>query len=1284
MALICCINASAAEYFLIGDATNAVWDNGIPTRQTKLIEISANVFTWTGPLKPAAEGFKILSSTLDWNDDVYHPSTGGLAIDVAGTDNMVHNGDDTKWTVSTEGIYTITMTLGETPTLKCESANLGIEKIDGAYQIGTAEQLYNFSRYINSGAIDRASNAVLTADINYTSTDEYLSKLYKEGYIGVHQDYAYKGTFDGKGHTITIDLIDHAKYDRTGLFSYINAATIKNLHVDGVITMSHHNCAGGLGGRSDGDGTLIENCVSSVTITDLGENEKDGTYGGLFANMEAKVTVKNCAFYGTINAPKCHGNGGFVGWAGGGSNVTFENCIVAPTSIIWNSAKEDGGATIARNTPTVKNCYAKDVPANGFGYVGGTTVELITTEQLQSPEFIFTTLNGNSSAPWCLTIDTDDKPYSCGGIHLPIYANAKQNCDGTPKEGETVTYSNANTADRDEHVFGENGICTVCHEGNQAPVKNGEFYEIANAGNFRWYAEVVNAGEIAAKGKLMNDIDFQGVGYIMIGTASNRWEGQLFGQGFRVKNISITGAGEDRAMVAYAKGGAKINGLIVDKSCTFNGEGTMAAFIANAQGISEGKDWLHIENCGNEADVTGTGDKANNCAAYVACCYGGDLKIRIVNSYNTGNVSGKNESAIFSGWLGSDASIIHYCWNTGNVVAGVDGSNTLARKTPDGTFKGTFDLGNAGKDKNAATVLDGATAESVANGHLAYMINIANGTDIWYQNLGGETADAQPVLDNTHGKVYFNGIYNCAGDMITSAYSNTETENTIPEHQDFVNGVCPGCHKLNQEPASVEGVYQIANAGNLRSFAKIVGDGENAANAVLLGDIDLDGLTYSPIGGRNEEGGKPYKGTFDGKGFRIKNMVINVQGKNQGLFGCLTGGAVVKNVIIDGSSSVTTYGDWMGQAAGLVGCAEGSGDILIERCGNEARVDAASANAAGIIACVYSGEIYLTIKDCYNTGDIKGTHESATFSGWLADHATVINCWNSGQVLWGQDGENALFRGNNVAVTNCYNTINNGNNCTQITAEQIASGELAFKLGNKVWYQTLGEGGDAHPVFDATHGVVGQENGSVYDNSATVEPGEDMYCTYYNSTVAYVMPEGCEGYVAYYDENNEWQFVKTYDAGQVVPAGVAVVVKSAAGEAYTLEYTAEPGETPAISALAGTDTETALEADDASYFYALQYAANNDPATIGFYWMNDTGAEFTNAANKAYLKVAKSVTEGQANAKGFAFEDDGQATGITSVNSAENNGAVYNLAGQRVKSTTKGILIKNGRKYINK
>ena len=47
--------------------------------------------------------------------------------------------------------------------------------------------------------------------------------------------------------------------------------------------------------------------------------------------------------------------------------------------------------------------------------------------------------------------------------------------------------------------------------------------------------------------------------------------------------------------------------------------------------------------------------------------------------------------------------------------------------------------------------------------------------------------------------------------------------------------------------------------------------------------------------------------------------------------------------------------------------------------------------------------------------------------------------------------------------------------------------------------------------------------------------------------------------------------------------------------------------------------------------------------------------------------------------------NDEETTGITNVNAAESNdGTLYNLAGQKVNATYKGIVIKNGKKYLVK
>ena len=51
---------------------------------------------------------------------------------------------------------------------------------------------------------------------------------------------------------------------------------------------------------------------------------------------------------------------------------------------------------------------------------------------------------------------------------------------------------------------------------------------------------------------------------------------------------------------------------------------------------------------------------------------------------------------------------------------------------------------------------------------------------------------------------------------------------------------------------------------------------------------------------------------------------------------------------------------------------------------------------------------------------------------------------------------------------------------------------------------------------------------------------------------------------------------------------------------------------------------------------------------------------------------------------GYIYSLNGTATGITAVKAAQQNGAIYNVAGQMVTSSYKGLVIKNGRKYIQK
>ena len=188
------------------------------------------------------------------------------------------------------------------------------------------------------------------------------------------------------------------------------------------------------------------------------------------------------------------------------------------------------------------------------------------------------------------------------------------------------------------------------------------------------------------------------------------------------------------------------------------------------------------------------------------------------------------------------------------------------------------------------------------------------------------------------------------------------------------------------------------------------------------------------------------------------------------------------------------------------------------------------------------------------------------------------------------------------------------------------------------------------------------------------------YATYFNSTEAFTMPASMSGYV--WDEGN---IVAVYNSAQVVPANEPLVVKAPAGN-YALWFTSSTAATYksyGMNALEGTDVATDIPEDNYYYFYGLSLNASSDPASVGFYWMNATGAAFTNGAHKAYLKLAKSTHAGSQAVNGFPF--NGTTTGIEQIEAgADAKNAIYDLSGRRVNKAAKGIYILNGKKVLVK
>ena len=273
----------------------------------------------------------------------------------------------------------------------------------------------------------------------------------------------------------------------------------------------------------------------------------------------------------------------------------------------------------------------------------------------------------------------------------------------------------------------------------------------------------------------------------------------------------------------------------------------------------------------------------------------------------------------------------------------------------------------------------------------------------------------------------------------------------------------------------VDSTFYIKSPADLVEFATAVNSGANRSMGYLTQDIDMSHHTdeFLPIGSDKY----PFMGLFDGRGHTISNL--HVKGAdNCGLFGTVSGGVQIQDFILGPSCSVSG-----GSYVGIVGVSADGGTVTIERVGNEAPITGTGVNVAGIIGCNMHNSCQFVIHDCYNTGTITGSSESAAISGWLGVNAEVTGCWNVGAVTGYEAGRDMARYGGDSPLSGCYSTW--GDQVPLVSTAEVASGALCYRLNepkgdNTLWYQQLGE--DAHPVFSAAHGRVILNPDGTYSN----------------------------------------------------------------------------------------------------------------------------------------------------------------------------------------------------------
>lgn len=209
----------------------------------------------------------------------------------------------------------------------------------------------------------------------------------------------------------------------------------------------------------------------------------------------------------------------------------------------------------------------------------------------------------------------------------------------------------------------------------------------------------------------------------------------------------------------------------------------------------------------------------------------------------------------------------------------------------------------------------------------------------------------------------------------------------------------------------------------------------------------------------------------------------------------------------------------------------------------------------------------------------------------------------------------------------------------------------------------------------------------VVPETATLEMSEVGYATMYYGTKDVILPTGLQASTYTLQTSNDKMYLKpshTYIAGDVIPAGVGVVLRGAAGT-YNLTLN-EPEENPTLydNVLKGTD-ENMTVTDANCTFFMLSLNANGDPGSVGFYWGADGGAPFENKAHKAYLPIPNAPGAKATVIYIDGLGDNGDATKVQNIsNGAITNSSQYDALGRIINSGSTTIRIKNGKKYLSR
>lgn len=286
----------------------------------------------------------------------------------------------------------------------------------------------------------------------------------------------------------------------------------------------------------------------------------------------------------------------------------------------------------------------------------------------------------------------------------------------------------------------------------------------------------------------------------------------------------------------------------------------------------------------------------------------------------------------------------------------------------------------------------------------------------------------------------------CSGQEQINALPNVE-DSPRENAEEIAALQAVAAETTNEKPkgeGTKESPYQITNAEELAWFRDTVNSGTTDIHARLLHDIDLNNVSWVPIGTKEH----PYTGTFDGNAYTIRNFRLGNYSDSdpiseKGLFGWIGLGGTIQDVVVKVDYMGSTY-----------------------------KPDNVNVIKCGLIAAYNAGTIQRCSAIVYYTFHVKGEFGAIAYrnSGTIEDCLSAVGKLQSDILI----PENASAAGiayeNSGTIKNCLfdgKLRTDGVTGNSYTAKDyaIAQNSSGGKITNCYYYHSKPRVGDATYPF---------------------------------------------------------------------------------------------------------------------------------------------------------------------------------------------------------------------------